>query len=60
MTGKDFYEEFKAALDYLGVGFRGMDEAQVQLDGSKLRISVDGRECAISIPVVTPDAGVER
>ena len=51
MNGRDLYEEFKAALDYLGPGFRGMESVQIHLCGQKLRLSVDGRECAIIIPV---------
>lgn len=53
MTVEDLYEELKAALNYLGVGFHGMREVQIILDGGKLRMTVEGRECAIEIPEVS-------
>lgn len=51
MTAQELYEELRAALDYLGVGFRGMNDAQVVLVGSKLVFRADGRECSVELPV---------
>lgn len=53
MNGRDFYNEFKDALDYLGVGFAGMVDANVVLDGDKVFMYVDGgRRCSFEIPVL--------
>lgn len=49
MTGAEFYEEFKSALDYLGCGFRGMNQAKVCLWHGELRMDFDGRTCLIKI-----------
>ena len=59
MTGEDLYNEFKAALEYLGSGFRGMAEVQVHLDGTKLCMCVEGRECAIALPFINEGAGLK-
>lgn len=50
MTGQELYEEFKEALNYLGLGFHGMHNVVVRIDGNKLRLCGAGRECAIEIP----------
>jgi len=49
MNAQDFYEEFKNALNYLGCGFSGMDEASIDLDGNKIRISCDDKDCSIVV-----------
>ena len=51
MTGEELYEFFKDSLNYLGVGFGGMSQVTVTIKGSDLIISVDGRKCAMSIPL---------
>lgn len=38
MNGEEFYEQFKAALDFLGVGFRGKADVEVTMVGT-LRVS---------------------
>jgi len=32
----DFYSEFKEMLNYVGVGFHGMAEAEIKIDGDKI------------------------
>lgn len=46
MNGKEFYEEFKDALDYLGVGFHGMADTNIA-NGSVVHMTANGRECII-------------
>jgi hypothetical protein len=50
MDADTFYEEFKAALDFLGVGFRGKDQVTVGLDGGKLCLVLGGKEARIALP----------
>lgn len=52
MTGEEFYNEFKAALNYVGVGFHGMDRAVVCLDQGKLVVIANGKSCSLEIPVI--------
>lgn len=50
MNAALFYEEFKSALNYLGVGFRGMADADVWIDGSHLCIGAGGKEAHLPLP----------
>lgn len=50
MTGEELYNDFKDALNYLGVGFYGMSKTEIFIDKDKLRITFDNKECAIIIP----------
>lgn len=50
MTMQDLYEEMKAALDYLGLRFGQMDQAEVtQLDGGRVEFSYDGRKAVVQL-----------
>lgn len=49
MQGDEFYAKFKEALDYLGVGFRGMGQVQVDCTDAVFRIFTDTDECQIKL-----------
>lgn len=49
MNGKEFYDGFKDALDYLGVGFHGMDKTRITLDSDGVGISVENKSCILHI-----------
>lgn len=51
MNADYFYGEFKAMLDYLGVGFKGMSDVKIMIDGDKIVLSANDKECAIKIPL---------
>ena len=56
MTGEDMYEEFKNALGYPGVGFRGMAEVQVSLQAGRLCFTnAAGAMCTVVIPMNPAD-----
>jgi hypothetical protein len=50
MTGKEFYETFKEALDYVGVGFIGKDQVEVTLTANEIAVSANGRTVIIDVP----------
>lgn len=50
MSGEDFYAEFKASLDFLGPGFRGMNQVVVYFKEGRLCLSFDGKEVRLNIP----------
>jgi len=50
MDGEQFYEEFKSALDYLGVGFRGKEEALMWAEGNKLWMEFESRSISVAMP----------
>lgn len=51
MTAEYFYGEFKAMLNYLEVGFNGMAEAKIMIEGDKIVLSANDKECSIKLPV---------
>lgn len=51
MNAEEFYEAFKEALDYLGVGFHGKEQAVVAICGNKLTLTAGNRSAALSIPI---------
>jgi hypothetical protein len=50
MTAHQFYEYFKDALDYLGPGFRGMDEVSVCIHDGKFILMNGDKEASIIVP----------
>lgn len=50
MTAQDIYEAIKDALDYVGVGFHGMDKVNVTIDGNELYLVANGRTAVIAVP----------
>lgn len=50
MDAEEFYEEFKAALNFLGVGFRGMHQVTVKIEGCQFIMTLDNKQIAISTP----------
>ena len=51
MNAEEFYEAFKEALDYLGVGFQGKEQAVVAICENKLTLTAGNRSAALSIPI---------
>jgi hypothetical protein len=47
MTAKELYEELKAAADYLGVGFHGMDKVKVWIQDGDLVLALGDHEIHI-------------
>jgi hypothetical protein len=50
MNAQEFYEYFKDALDYLGPGFRGMDEVIVCVQDNKFILMGGDKEASINLP----------
>lgn len=50
MNAAQFYEEFKQALEYLGVGFRGMSEAEIECREGQVVMSVGKKEAVFPVP----------
>lgn len=46
VNAAEFYEEFKEALKFVDVGFQGMDQAELTVEGSKIIVS-HGRLSAV-------------
>ncbi len=42
MNAREFYEKFKAALDFVGVGFAGMDTATIAVVDGQVIVSFAG------------------
>jgi hypothetical protein len=51
MSAEEFYEEFKAALDFLGAGFHGKDQVEVHFNAGKFCMVRDGKEARVSLPI---------
>lgn len=49
MDGKSFYEAYKEALDFIGVGFRGMEHADVWVEGDKLHVKFGESEAVLTV-----------
>lgn len=49
MNADDFYEHFKDALKYLGVGWGEMDQVVVTIVDGKFEMSTANKSCAIQI-----------
>lgn len=50
MNADYFYGEYKAALDFLGVGFHGMSDVQVYIKDGKFIMLSDDKEVSIILP----------
>ena len=50
MNAQELYEELKDAANYFGVGFVGMKEINITLEGNRLRFSHSEREILIVVP----------
>ena len=50
MNGEEFYEQFKAALDFLGVGFRGKDLVEVAIVDGIFTMSIDQLRVSFPLP----------
>lgn len=50
MDAREFYDEFKAMLDFVGVGFRGMENATVTVSDGKFFVTCDNKSARIDIP----------
>jgi hypothetical protein len=50
MTAQEFYEEFKESLNYLGVGFAGMEDAEVFIENGRFGMSANGKETLLVLP----------
>ncbi len=50
MNGEEFYEAFKDALDYLGVGFTGKGEVEVQCKEGVVILASDERVASFGVP----------
>lgn len=55
MNAEEFYEEFKTALNFLGVGFHGKDKVEVWFDGGKFCLALAGKEVRLSLPITDPE-----
>lgn len=55
MNAEEFYQEFKDALDFLGVGFHGKDEVEVWLTDGKFCLALAGKEARVSLPTTEPE-----
>ena len=42
MNAREFYEKFKAALDFVGVGFAGMDTATIAVVDGQIIVTYAG------------------
>lgn len=50
MNAREFYDEFKSMLDFVGVGFTGMINASVSIRDGKFFVSVEGRSARLDVP----------
>ena len=50
MNAREFYDEFKAMLDFVGVGFTGMHNATVTVRDGKFFITAENRSARVDIP----------
>ena len=50
MDAREFYEEFKAMLDFVGVGFRGMQDAIVTIRDGKIFVTAGNRSARLDVP----------
>ena len=50
MNAREFYEEFKAMLDFVGVGFRGMQDAIVTIRDGKIFVTAGNRSARLDVP----------
>ena len=53
MNAREFYEEFKVMLDFVGVGFRGMDNATVTVRDGKFFMTAENRSARLDVPEET-------
>ena len=49
MNAREFYEEFKAMLDFVGVGFRGMQDAIVTIRDGKIFVTAGNRSARLDV-----------
>ncbi len=50
MNAREFYEEFKAMLDFVGVGFSGMQDAIVTIRDGKIFVTAGNRSARLDVP----------
>ena len=53
MNAEEFYDEFKAALDFLGLRWGDKDKATIWVRDGYLVLSVPGREASIQLKAPT-------
>jgi hypothetical protein len=51
MNAEQFYEDFKAALNFLGVAWGDKDAVEVRLDEGQFCLAHCGKEARLSLPV---------
>jgi len=50
MNGEEFYDQFKAALDFLGVGFRGKADVEVTIVDGIFTMTVGTLRVSFPLP----------
>lgn len=53
MTAEQFYEEYKAALNYLGVRWGDKDSVPVWLEGQYFVMAANGKKAHVLLPSST-------
>ena len=50
MNAREFYDEFKEMLNFVGVDFRGMEEATITIRDGKFFVTAEHRSARLDIP----------
>lgn len=49
MNASEFYRNFKEALDFVGVGFSGMDQAEVETCEGSMVVKANGKTASFEV-----------